>query len=218
MPRGAYTPVGNRAEGGCRPGAQALFDYILSTWEGLGSFGCYNPNSRAGSGWSLHREGRAIDIAVPPHLKHLGDEVFHWAIDNADHLGLQEIQWYGQIWTSRRHPEGIRKDFSSAAGLHYDHVHLGVADGRTFTIPSGSPAAGTPPNIDWGALWPALEAMELNGDQARKLDEIHAALYDGSKKSFLRDISVRVEDIRSLLLDLSKKGSLNTIWNKVKGL
>lgn len=155
MPVGAYNPVGNTPEGGCRPGATALHNYIIDRWgDGIGSFGCYNPDSRAGSGWSLHREGRAIDVAVGPQVKSKGDEIFHWAVDHADELGLQEIQWYGQIWTSRRHTEGIRTDTSSAAGLHFDHVHIGLADGRTFTPPDGS----TPPKstVDWIAFWNAL--------------------------------------------------------------
>ena len=175
MPTGARVPVGNTAQGGCRPGAVALHRYLIDRWgAGVGSFGCYNPTSRAGSGWSLHREGRAIDVSIAPSVKWKGDQIFGWCIANADHLGLQEIQWSGRIWTSRRNREGVRADTSAARNLHFDHLHIGLAYGWTFTPPGGGGipggGSGTP------APSPQQEEDDLTPEQAQQLDAVFNAI------------------------------------------
>jgi len=163
MPTGCHDNVGSAAAGGCQAGSTRLHNYLMARWPGLGSFGCYNPNSRAGSGWSLHREGRAIDVAVGSNLKAKGDEAFHWLIDNADDVGLQEIQWYGLIWTSRRASSGIRRDTSAARNLHFDHIHVGQCwHGALYWQP---PAGAKPaPDIDWAGLWLYLDALRRESE------------------------------------------------------
>jgi hypothetical protein len=95
---------------------------------GGGSYGIYNPASRAGGGLSLHAEGRAADHSVPVTTdgKRLGDRIFDWLVAHADAIGLQEVQFHGRIWTSRRASEGVRRDTAAATIAHRDHVHWGV--------------------------------------------------------------------------------------------
>lgn len=156
---GCYDATGSVVSGGEQPGTRRLHNWMMSVFGG-GSFGIYNPNSRAGGGLSLHAEGRGMDHAVELTEVGLerGNRIFHWAIDNADAIGLQEVQFNGRIWTCRRSSEGIRVDTSTQAGQHRDHVHIGQcwngALGRTSwysnpdTYLPGTQTPQTPPEVD----------------------------------------------------------------------
>jgi len=226
MPIGAHQPVGNAAQGGCRPGATALHQYIIDRWgAGVGSFGCYNPNSRAGSGWSLHREGRAIDVSIASWAKQKGDQIFTWCVANADHLGLQEIQWSGRIWTSRRNQEGIRIDTSAARGLHFDHIHVGLAYGNSFTPPGGGgiPGGGSTPPPSQGAedlaQVPQAEWDEIR-NKVREIDNtMHNNVYGVAMKTNSIETLAMTRKIRDAIFNNTFGVALQNItidtWTKV---
>lgn len=221
MPTGAFVPVGNAAQGGCRPGATALHRYIMETWgEGVGSYGCYNPNSRAGNGWSLHREGRAIDVSIRPSVKWKGDAIFAWCIANADHLGLQEIQWYRRIWTSRKATQGVRTDTSGAALLHYDHVHVGLAYGWTFTLPgSGSSPPPDPRGDEDLAQVPQHEWDEIR-NKVREIDNtMHNNIYGTAMRTNSIETLAMTRKIRDAMFNNTFGVALQNItidtWRRV---
>lgn len=122
-----YDPVGTAPSGKCQDGTRRLFDYVQSKFQ-TGSFGCYNPDSRVPSGgMSLHAEGRAFDAALNAYdatEMGRGDTLLHWAVDNFQRVGLQEILWRGFIWSFQRQGDGIRSGVQQAA--HMNHVHFGV--------------------------------------------------------------------------------------------
>jgi len=226
MPTGAWVQVGNTAQGGCRAGAAALHRYLIYRWgDGVGSFGCYNPNSRAGSGWSLHREGRAIDVSVASSVKYKGDEIFAWCIANADHLGLQEIQWYGRIWTSRKSSQGIRTDTSAARNLHFDHIHVGLAYGWSFTPPGGGGipgGGGTPPpqqGVEDMAQVPQEEWNEIR-NKVREIDNtMHNNVYGVAMKTNSIETLAMTRKIRDAIFNNTFGVAMQNItidtWQKV---
>lgn len=146
---GCYDPTGSQVSGGEQPGTRKLHDWLLDRFGGR-SLGIYNPASRAGGGLSLHAEGRAMDhgVTVDADGALIGWAVFGWCVENADAIGLQEIQFSRRIWTARRAGEGVRVDTSPAAGLHFDHVHIGQcwAGARGRTSWYGSPPTAKPPS------------------------------------------------------------------------
>lgn len=142
MPGCHDRPVGINA--GCKPGLVALRSWLRQRWPATLDWGCYNPRSRTdGGGWSLHAEGRAIDLGIPPARKADGDAIFAWCVANADGIGLQEIIWDRRVW-SHRNP-AVRP---YRASPHTDHVHIGLcwagANAATPWFRSG-PSAPTVP-------------------------------------------------------------------------
>lgn len=115
--------------GHCQKGLIILMTSILREWRGTQNWGCYSCRKvRGGRTLSLHSEGRAIDVGIPGWLRKSGDEIFHWAIANAELLGLQEIVWYGRIWSASKpyiHDHKY-KNSSNPTLAHRDHVHIGL--------------------------------------------------------------------------------------------
>ncbi|SJN44306.1 SH3 domain-containing protein [Luteococcus japonicus] len=72
-----------------------------------------------------HGSGRALDIMVSGET---GWQVARWARANASSLGITEVIYSQQIWTTQRSSEGWRSmsDRGSATANHYDHVHVTV--------------------------------------------------------------------------------------------
>ncbi|MEL4357804.1 MULTISPECIES: SH3 domain-containing protein [unclassified Luteococcus] len=72
-----------------------------------------------------HGSGRALDVMVSGQQ---GWEVARWARANAARLGITEVIYSQQIWTTQRSGEGWRSmgDRGSATANHYDHVHITV--------------------------------------------------------------------------------------------
>jgi hypothetical protein len=86
--------------------------------------GGYVPRTTEKGGFSRHSEGRAGDIYVKvqnPFLKAIGDEAFAGFVANARQLGLEEVIWNGQIWSSTvPHVHAI----PAGSDQHTDHVHV----------------------------------------------------------------------------------------------
>lgn len=114
-----------RAEGPtgrARPGTVALQNHILETWEPARSLGIYNPRRiRGGTSWSMHAEGRAVDIGVSltPAGEEIGDQIATWLINNAPQLGVQYFIWNRQSWTHARGWRAYR-----GVSPHRDHLHI----------------------------------------------------------------------------------------------
>lgn len=89
---------------------------------------------------SAHYDGRALDVMFRPYdnaeQNRRGWMVAHWAVVNAERLGIATVIYDELIWTARRSNEGWRP-YSHPSGntedvtlRHLDHVHIDVADSR----------------------------------------------------------------------------------------
>jgi hypothetical protein len=122
----AYDLTYQRADGpsgGPAEGTRRLADHIEQLWPETANWGIYNPRRVRGSTttWSIHAEGRAIDVAIPLDAagEDTGNEIAAWLIDNATTLGCQFFIWNGRSWRPDR---GWRT--YSGTSPHRDHIHL----------------------------------------------------------------------------------------------
>jgi len=124
-----YEPAGEHPTAtGCQTGTRALQLAIRAVYPELAGqenvYGCFNPRHIAGStAWSLHAEGRAIDVGVPSDAKQLGWDLscelsIHRAI-----YGVQRVIWDGHIWSIEQ-VKGWRELAKSTKDKHYDHTHI----------------------------------------------------------------------------------------------
>lgn len=93
---------------------------VCAKFPSVSSFGGYRP----GAG-SYHGSGQAIDVMISGEA---GWEIARWARANAGELGIIEVIYQQQIWTTQRASEGWRgmSDRGSVSANHYDHVHLSI--------------------------------------------------------------------------------------------
>ena len=131
-----YDPTGTTCSGGSAPGTRAL-SLVLRQEFGDRPAEIYNCRPvRGGTSLSLHGEGRAVDFFVDAGRDTelaLGNRIVQWLLvadaagnahANARRLGVQEIIWNHQIWTSgRRRDEGMRA--YTGPDPHTTHLHIG---------------------------------------------------------------------------------------------
>lgn len=93
---------------------------VCAKFPSVSSYGGY----RAGDP-GYHGSGQAIDIMISGQA---GWEIARWARANAAALGVIEVIYQQQIWTTQRSGDGWRpmSDRGSVSANHYDHVHLSV--------------------------------------------------------------------------------------------
>ncbi|WP_185744257.1 SH3 domain-containing protein [Arachnia propionica] len=93
---------------------------VCAAFPDVKSYGGYRPDS------GYHGKGRAIDVMISGEA---GWEIARWARANAKELGVIEVIYSQQIWTTQRASEGWRSmsDRGSRTANHYDHVHISVA-------------------------------------------------------------------------------------------
>lgn len=111
---------------GCADGPQSgavdLQGRILSRFGPRGAFplGIFNCRRIGGpdSPWSLHAEGRAIDVGIPGVSGELGDQLVGELLRSTD-LALQRLLWSGECFDLVS-PEG--RPITSGS-MHEDHVH-----------------------------------------------------------------------------------------------
>jgi hypothetical protein len=110
---------------GPQPAPQALWGLIHANFPQTRFDGIYNPRNIAGTNTpSLHAEGRALDIGLnvnKPSEKVIADRLFDIFVDLAGQMGLQEIIWNRQIWSTARpvvHPY-------TGHDAHTGHIHVG---------------------------------------------------------------------------------------------
>jgi len=112
----------------CQPGTRALLFAVRAAWPELAGFpsayGCWNPRRIKGSSsWSLHAEGRAIDVHVPANMKNLGWELGCELSNRRQVYGVQRVIWDGHIWSIEQ-PRGWRELLASTKDKHRDHLHI----------------------------------------------------------------------------------------------
>lgn len=119
---------------GPAPGAVDLANSLLFRWGpyGASSLGIFNCRKIAGTQtWSVHAEGRAFDLAVPPDARpELGDAVLRELLRAPDQL-LQQVIWWQQVY-DRETPAGRPY---GGQDPHETHLHIEIpwahADGLT---------------------------------------------------------------------------------------
>lgn len=111
---------GSGVEKGLKANAIAVHRAVCARFPQITSYGGY----RSDPG-SNHNSGRALDIMVSGSR---GDEIARWLRSNASELGITELIWEQEIWTTQRAGDGWRdmSDRGSATANHSDHVHVSV--------------------------------------------------------------------------------------------
>lgn len=112
---------------GCQSGTLALGRAIAQAYPELvtlrGAFGCFNRRRVAGSrSWSLHAEGRALDVGVGNGFHDLGWQLACTLVEDRVRYGTMRVMWDGHIWTTERLNEWQQLRPSSEP--HRDHVHI----------------------------------------------------------------------------------------------
>lgn len=118
-----------RCTKGPQPGALALMDWVLGQYEDRGAFnlGIYNCRPvRGGDTWSLHSEGRALDIGLPMAPDGSGTTLGHRLVDRmreaGEPLGIQCMIYDRRIWSAKS-PDRNGRDYTGVSP-HYNHIHL----------------------------------------------------------------------------------------------
>lgn len=157
-----------RCVGRLLPGAEVLGEHIKATfptlidWDSndwrrqVGPIGGYNCRTvTGGSTRSMHGEGRALDIFIPPAADQVrradntrGDVIAGWLIQNAEQIGVQSIIWDRSIWSANRDPQ-LRCYDDPRKADHADHIHVeltkAAADGQTPFFTDGPVGLLPPP-------------------------------------------------------------------------
>jgi hypothetical protein len=130
----AYADPAGHCTSGPAPGAVDLANTLLHRWGPFGatSLGIFACRKIAGTDtWSVHAEGRAFDLGIPPDSRpELGDAVLRELLRAPDEL-LQRVIWWGQVY-DRQTPGGRPL---GGGNPHEDHLHIEIpwehADGLT---------------------------------------------------------------------------------------
>jgi hypothetical protein len=162
----------------------------------LGTKGIYNCRPpRGGGGYSVHAEGRAVDLTANAHDTHqraLADDYVNWLIENDDELGVQRIIWNHRVWTSG----GSWKPYTNkAAGPHTDHLHVELnRDGAATVHPL---LTGNGP-IEEDDLTPEQDKMlqTVNHNAGQAVNEAGAAKVEAAAaKGYSADALRKVGEI-----------------------
>jgi len=108
---------------GPEPGTQHLEAAIIAAYGRLGAFsaGIFNCRRIGGTlSWSVHAEGRALDVMVGSGGVELGDQLLDALLQSAWPLGLQRIIWNRRQWDADQ-PAG---DVYHGDETHEDHLHI----------------------------------------------------------------------------------------------
>lgn len=130
------------AEGqdGLTPRARTAHDELTDAFGEL-DIGGFQPGgvSSGHIDGSAHYDGRALDVMFEPYddarQTRRGWATAHWAVANAQRLGLATVIFDEMIWTARRSGEGWRPythpsgDTDNITLRHLDHVHIDVVAG-----------------------------------------------------------------------------------------
>lgn len=146
---------GTRCIGGpLQPGLATLRQYILDRWSpqvtSIGNTAVCR-EVYGGNGWSIHSEGRAIDVMVDAHNPAaliVGDQIRDWLIINSTNLGMQRVIWNRYTWSANRdgwrdYCNGGCEDQGGSRHDHEDHLHVELNwDGALEQTPFFTTGAG----------------------------------------------------------------------------
>lgn len=112
---------------GCQPGTLALADAVRAVYPELACmtavYGCFNRRRIEGSrAWSLHAEGRALDVGVQPPEAGLGWQLACELVGNRVLYGVMRLIWDGHIWSVERINEW--EQVGPGTSPHLDHLHI----------------------------------------------------------------------------------------------
>jgi hypothetical protein len=115
---------------GCiTPRMKLVLGQVKAQHFGTHGIGCFRHDDHG-----EHPRGRACDImmtdggkAKGDSKKH-GDRLAHWAVDNADSLGIMYVIWYYRIWTRSEGWHAYNNPYggNDPSGWHTNHVHISV--------------------------------------------------------------------------------------------
>jgi hypothetical protein len=107
-------------ESGLVSNGKSVYRAICAAFPQVSSFG----GRRASN--DFHGSGRAIDAMISDSVA--GWRLAKWLRAHASELGVTEVIYSQQIWTTQRSGDGWRgmSDRGSATANHYDHVHVSV--------------------------------------------------------------------------------------------
>jgi hypothetical protein len=124
---------GRNCSGGYTKGAVALRGWLQRHYRftsNIQGYAC-RQNTANPAQMSVHAEGRALDwmanAGVPAQRRAVNRFRARLAADNwrlARAMGIQELIWNRQIWTSYHHSEGWRA--YTGPNPHTDHIHIGL--------------------------------------------------------------------------------------------
>lgn len=135
-----YEPVlGNPTAKGCQPGAFQLARAIEISYPELesldGAFGCFNRRRIAGSSsWSLHAEGRAIDVGIGGSDPQLAWRLACELVGHRALYGTMRVMWDAHIWTTERLDRWER--LKPHTNQHHDHLHVELFRKPAATAPA----------------------------------------------------------------------------------
>lgn len=109
---------------GPTPGAIAFMSWYLAKYAASGgkNLGIFNPKRIPGSSqWSLHAEGRAVDLGVPGGNPAWAAELAEWMRAYSAELGVQLVIYRRRLW-SAAYPDAGWRDYGGS-NPHNDHIH-----------------------------------------------------------------------------------------------
>ena len=88
-----------------------------------GPYGCWNRRRIEGSTkWSLHAEGRALDVGVAESDDDLGWSVVCHLVARRTLYGTMRVIWAGHIWSAERMDQW--RGVTPGTDKHLDHFHV----------------------------------------------------------------------------------------------
>lgn len=111
----------------CQSGTRALGVAIRLAYPELqtlsGAYGCYNRRrTAAGQRWSLHAEGRALDVGYRPEQLELAWRLACELVNRRVVYGTMRVEFDHHIWSTER-PDQWRR-LGPTANQHTDHLHI----------------------------------------------------------------------------------------------
>ncbi len=115
-------PRGSAVENKLRKDTIHIYRSVCALFPAVNSYGGW----RAG-GLPFHRNGRALDIMVTPHVESaLGHRIAKYLIAHAKDFNIDHIIFEQQIWTPRTPRWRHMADRGSITANHFNHVHVAI--------------------------------------------------------------------------------------------
>lgn len=152
--------------GACLPGVTALEDYARGVL-GIDDLGCFVDRAVRGSTSipSLHREGRAVDLATTDAL----DAFVLALVEHYADLGIQMVIWQRRYWRCDR-GSGWHPYTGEDPHTGHAHVELTWHGGQTLTV-AAITAALSPPSEEELMIYVSLDGKvyRVSGNTATHL-------------------------------------------------